>query len=261
MPQDPFIEVTAIHTLGPVRYYDARDAASFAAGSAPNAIHVPSDAWDAAAKAPGTGFENTAYWQAALHAIGVDNNATAVVFDNGTMNSAARVWFILQYFGARAVILNGGWAALANASIPAGVGPGSGFTARPGSGAAGLIDRATLKAQLETEAHVFDTRTRAEYTGEDPRKNKRGGRLPGARHLSHTELLDHGRVKDPAEIRAMLEDVGFEDGHRIVTHCEGGGRAAVGAAAALRAGFPDVRVYYLSFSDWAKDDTAPIVRD
>jgi hypothetical protein len=32
----------------------------------------------------------------------------------------------------------------------------------------------------------------------------------------------------------------------IVTHCEGGGRAALGAAAAVRAGFADVRVYYLS---------------
>ena len=31
-----------------------------------------------------------------------------------------------------------------------------------------------------------------------------------------------------------------------MTHCEGGGRAALGAAAAVRAGFADVRVYYLS---------------
>jgi len=28
------------------------------------------------------------------------------------MTNAARVWFILQYFGVKAVILNGGWPAL-----------------------------------------------------------------------------------------------------------------------------------------------------
>ena len=61
--------------------------------------------------------------------------------------------------------------------------------------------------------------------------------------------------------RFMLEQVGFGPGDHIVTHCEGGGRAALGAAAAVRAGFDDVRVYYLSFADWVRDEICPIVRD
>jgi len=261
MPIDPFIEVGAISSLGPVRYLDARDAAAFAAGHAPNAIRAPSEAWDVAAKAAGSGFENTAHWEATLNNLGIDNTVTAVVYDTGAMTNAARVWFILQYYGAKAVILNGGWPALAVASVPEGVGPGSGFKAQPRAGSVGLVDRATLKTQLNGQAHVFDTRTRAEFTGEDPRKNSRGGHLPGARHLSHADLLDNGRVKPAAEVRAMLDRVGFQLGDHIVTHCEGGGRAAFGAAAAVRAGFDDVRVYYLSFANWAKDDTCPIVRD
>lgn len=263
MPTDPFIETAAIASLGPVRYLDARDAAAFAAGHAPNAIRAPSDAWDTAAKTGGSGFENTAHWEAALNELGIDNTATAIVYDTGAMTNAARVWFILQYYGAKAVILNGGWPALAAAgsAVPQGAGPGHGFKAQPRAGAVGLVDRATLKSQLSGEAHVFDTRTRAEFTGEDPRKNARGGHLPGARHLSHTDLLDSGRVKPAAELRSMLDRVGFQPGDHIVTHCEGGGRAAFGAAAAVRAGFGDVRVYYLSFADWAKDDSCPIVRD
>lgn len=50
-------------------------------------------------------------------------------------------------------------------------------------------------------------------------------------------------------------------GRSYVTHCEGGGRAALGAAAAVRAGFDDVRVYYLSFADWVRDESCPVVRD
>jgi thiosulfate/3-mercaptopyruvate sulfurtransferase len=145
--------------------------------------------------------------------------------------------------------------------VPAGTGPSKGvFWAVPGSGSVGLVDREALKRQLDGAAHVFDTRTRAEFTGEDARNRARSGHLPGARHLSHADLLDNGVVRPAPALRSMLERVGFDPGDHIVTHCEGGGRAALGAAA-VRAGFDDVRVYYLSFADWVRDESCPIVRD
>ena len=115
--------------------------------------------------------------------------------------------------------------------------------------------------QIDGRAHVFDTRTRAEFTGEDARNRARSGHLPGARHLSHVDLLENGLFRPAAALHAMLERVGFGPGDHIVTHCEGGGRAALGAAAAVRAGFTDVRVYYLSFGDWVRDESCPVVRD
>jgi thiosulfate/3-mercaptopyruvate sulfurtransferase len=129
------------------------------------------------------------------------------------------------------------------------------------AGAVGLVDRETLKQRLNGAAHVFDSRTRAEFTGEDSRGRARSGHLPGARHLSHADLMDHGVVHSAPVLRAMLEGVGFGPGDHIVTHCEGGGRAALAAAAAVRAGFDDVHVYYNSFADWARDESCPIVKD
>jgi len=73
------------------------------------------------------------------------------------------------------------------------------------------------------------------------------------RHLSHVDLLDNGVVRPAPALRSMLERPGFGPGDHIVTHCEGGGRAALG--------FDDVRVYYLSFADWVRDESCPIVRD
>ena len=262
MPSDPFVDVALLRSIGPVRYLDARDRAAFEAGHAPGAVRVPLDEWDAAIKAADIGFDKSAYWDDALGALGVDQSVTAVTYDGGGMTNAARVWFILQYFGAKAVILNGGWPVLAAAAgVPEGAGPARGiFRTAPGRGSVGLVDRETLKRQLPGEAHVFDTRTRAEFTGEDMRKRSRGGHLPGARHLSHADLLEGGVVRPAPALRAMLERVGFGPGDHIVTHCEGGGRAALGAAAAVRAGFDDVRVYYLSFADWVRDESCPIVR-
>jgi thiosulfate/3-mercaptopyruvate sulfurtransferase len=263
MPSDPFVDIAQLSSLGAVRYLDARDQASFDAGHAPGAVRAPVDAWDKAAKAGDTGFNKTAYWDDALGALGVGPTTLAVVYDSGRMTDAARVWFILQYFGLRCVIVNGGWPALAAAGgLPESAGPAAGgFHAAPGVGLVGLVDRETLKSQLDGAAHVFDSRTRAEFTGEDKRNRSRGGHLPGARHLSHVDLLDNGVVRPAATLRAMLEQVGFGPGDHIVTHCEGGGRAALAAAAAVRAGFDDVRVYYLSFADWARDESCPIVQD
>jgi thiosulfate/3-mercaptopyruvate sulfurtransferase len=265
MPADPFIDVAALPSLGAVRYLDARDQAAFDAGHAPGAVRVPLEDWDKAAKAADTGFTTqTAYWDEALGSLGIGAAATAVVYDNASMTNAARVWFILQYFGIGSVIVNGGWPALSAASsrLPQGAGPSRGaFKAKAGAGSVGVVDRETLKSQVGGAAHVFDSRTRAEFTGEDSRGRPRGGHLPGARHLSHVDLLDNGAVRSAPVLRAMMEGVGFGPGDHIVTHCEGGGRAALAAAAAVRAGFDDVRVYYLSFADWARDETCPIVKD
>jgi thiosulfate/3-mercaptopyruvate sulfurtransferase len=263
MPDDPFVDIAALPSLGPIRYLDARDQAMFDAGHAPGAVRVPVEEWDRAVKAADTGFTKTAYWDEALGSLGVDRSAIAVAYDGGGMTNAARVWFILQYFGINSVILNGGWPVLFSATgLPAGAEASMDvFRAVPGSGSVGLIDRETLKGQLDGKAHVFDTRTRAEFTGEDARKRSRSGHLPGARHLSHVDLLDNGVVRPAPALRAMLEQAGFGPGDHIVTHCEGGGRAALGAAAAVRAGFDDVRVYYLSFADWVRDESCPIVCD
>jgi thiosulfate/3-mercaptopyruvate sulfurtransferase len=261
MPTDPFVD--APPSTGPIRYLDVRDQAAFDAGHAPGAVRVPLEDWDKAAKNSAIGFHDTAYWNEALGALGLDPSVTALAYDGGRMTDAARVWFILQYFGLPSVILNGGWPVLAAMpSPPAGAAPSKvRIHSVPGSGAVGVVDRETLKRQLDGAAQVFDSRTRAEFTGEDARGRPRGGHLPGARHLSHVDLLDNGMVRPAPVLRAMLERVGFGPGDHIVTHCEGGGRAALAAAASVRAGFDDVRVYYLSFADWARDESCPIVQD
>jgi thiosulfate/3-mercaptopyruvate sulfurtransferase len=263
MPSDPFVDPAALSSLGAIRYLDTRDQAAFDAGHAPGAVRVPVDAWDKAVKAAGSGMGEPGFWQEALGALGVGPGMTAVTYDTGAMTNAARVWWILQYFGLKCVILNGGWAALAAAApLPPAAAPSSGaIQTTQGVGAVGLVDRETLKRQLDGAAHVFDSRTRAEFTGEDSRGRSRSGHLPGARHLSHVDLMDRGVVHSAPVLRAMLEGAGFGPGDHIVTHCEGGGRAALAAAAAVRAGFDDVRVYYNSFADWARDESCPIVKD
>ena len=255
MTSDPVIDPEiASH---PLRLLDVRDADSFAAGHAPGAVRVPIEDWVSAARTPEGGLENTTHWADALTPLGIGPDGVAGIYDDGRMVEAARVWFILQYFGVSAVILNGGWQAVQSAGLTGRDADARPITLQPGKGPVGLMDRARLKEALDTET-VFDTRTEAEHRGQDLKSNARGGHLPGAVLLPHADLMDGNHLRPQADLRARLEAVGFASGRPITTHCDGGGRAALAAVAAVQAGFTPVSVYYLSFSDWAADETCPV---
>jgi len=127
------------------------------------------------------------------------------------MTEAARVWFILQYFGLTAVILNGGWPAVKASGLSGAAPDPRAPDLKPGSGRVGLMDRARLKTALETET-LFDARTEAEHLGHDLKANARGGHLPGAVLMPHADLLDGGRLRPPHDLRARLDAAGFHPG-------------------------------------------------
>ncbi|SIT54053.1 hypothetical protein BQ8794_140198 [Mesorhizobium prunaredense] len=206
-PRDPVIEPDELSLLAAFRLLDVRDAEAFQADHAASAVRVPVELWEAAAKTGETSFENTSYWERAIADLGVTESVPAVAYDDGRMTEAARVWFILQYFGVEALIVNGGWPAirergelLAKASEAPGL---TAFRARPGVGSVGLVERDTLKGELDS-AQLLDARTAAEFAGTDLRRNARGGHLPGAHLLPHASLLGDGRLKPTAELRGLL---------------------------------------------------------
>ena len=217
---------------------------------------VPIHDWIATAKQSDTGLDDVAYWQDQIGRLGLTQDALTVVLDNGGMTEAARVWFILQYFGLPAAVLNGGLPELGR--LPAQAMPGtSAPDLRPGAGAVGLIGRQELKTSLAS-VQILDARTPAEFMGDDLKGNARGGHLPGAVLLDHRDLLDGQHIRPASELAEMMSDAGFHSGEPVITHCQGGGRAALAALAAVAAGQAGVRVYYLSFGDWAADESCSL---
>lgn len=259
---DPIVEATEIPQIDRPLLLDVREPGLFDSGHVKGSVQVPVEAWVEAAKSADFSFDNLDFWQVQIDMLGLSNEDTAVIYDDGRMTEAARVWFVLQHFGANAVVVNGGWPALKKADVAEAtnsVHSSGGFVAKSDAGSVGLVGRSALKAGLG-DAEVFDARTEAEFSGDDLKNNTRGGHLPGARLLPHADLIEDGYLKPAETLRAMISATGFRPGDHIVTHCDGGGRAALAAIAAVRAGFEDVDVYYLSFSDWAKDESCPIER-
>jgi thiosulfate/3-mercaptopyruvate sulfurtransferase len=250
---------------------DARERAAYDAGHLEGALFAPLAEWEPLSLASDTGLSHEAAWRERIGALGIDGDDNVLVYDNGKMTQAARVWFILQHFGvARAAVIDGGYPLLEEAAARGEVALSTAPSTRAatrfeprGQAAIGLVDRAEMKRAVERgEAQILDVRSEAEFLGDDLRKNSRGGHLPNAVNLPHTRLLDdRGRLRSIDELTQLLHGAGFERGRPVITHCDGGGRAALAALAAARAGYGPVLSYYLSFGDWAKDATCPVVKD
>lgn len=251
-PQNAVVSAEELDQLGPVRmlYVPTGDERPL------GLITVPVERWISRAKQSQSGFDDLAFWQDEIGKLGIGTDAVTVVLDDGRMTEAARVWFILQYFGLPVVVLNGGRPAVSQVPQLAPSATAS-VQLRPGAGSVELTDRTGLKNSLDA-VQVFDARTAEEFRGENLMSNARGGHLPGAAHLSHAELLDNTHLKSAEEIAELLAASGLAGSGPVVTHCNGGGRAALAALAAVVAGKTDVRVYYLSFADWAADEGCPI---
>ncbi len=252
-PQTPVVSAEDLDRLGPIRvlYVPAGDERPLGLTA------VPIEEWISRAQDSRSRFDDLDFWQDEIRKLGVGPDALTVVVDDGRMTEAARVWFILQYFGLPVAVLDGGRPALREApqEAPSATAPPQ---LAPGAGPVGLTDRAELKTDLDA-VQVFDARTAGEFRGDDLKGNARGGHLPGAAHLSHAALLDGTHLKGAGEIADLIAASGLDGSRPIVSHCNGGGRAALAALAAVVAGAKDVRVYYLSFADWAADESCPVV--
>lgn len=248
----PIVTPDQLTALGPIRLLYVPEAEERPQGLTP----VPMMAWINQAKQSETGFDDLGYWQKEIGQLGIGYDALTVVVDGGGLNEAARVWFILQYFGLPASVLNGGLPELDR--LPYQAAPASNAPKlSPGAGPVRLMGRQSLRNALK-DVQILDARSAEEFAGKDLKGNARGGHLPGAINLDHRNLLNGRHLRSERQLAEMLANAGFDGSRPTVSHCNGGGRAALAALAAVAAGQQDVRVYYLSFADWAADESCPL---
>jgi thiosulfate/3-mercaptopyruvate sulfurtransferase len=241
---------------------DARDRAKYDAGHIAGARWVDHATW-AKAFQDGNDAEG---WSANIAALGIGQDAKIVVYDDDWDKEAARIWWILKYWGVADVrLLNGGWKAWSAAGLPVQkeLPPAAAttkFVAKSQSGR--LATKQELLDSLKGQTlQIVDARSEGEFCGTDAAKTKRTGAIPGAKHLEWIDLLDKDsqRFKSPAEIGKLFADAGIDLKEKTATHCQSGGRASVMAFGLELMGAKDVSNYYKSWSEWGNADDTPIV--
>jgi len=198
-----------------------------------------------------------------MRALGVDDGARIVLYDNSPLHSAARVWWMLRSFGARKVaLLDGGLAKWLAEGRPVEQGaraPKRGhFTPMPPGGS--VIDKREVLALLGGETEIVDARSAARFAGAEPepRPGLASGHMPGAKSVPQGMLFEgDGTWKRGDALRAAFAEAGVDLARPMVTTCGSGVTAAVLLFGAHLLGKADVRLYDGSWSEWGADPATP----
>lgn len=200
-----------------------------------------------------------------LAKVGVDRQMTVVCYDDRGGAIAARLWWLLRYYGApvEAVILDGGiqaWTAVGESLStrvpdPRPVGPMS-LAARDWM----VVDRAGVQASLSAGALVLDARGRNRYRGEIEPIDPRPGHIPGSVSAPYVDNLreSHGPLLPTELLRERYEALGALGDRDVICSCGSGVTACHDIWALHLLGRTSVKLYEGSWSDWSSDDSLPV---
>ena len=197
--------------------------------------------------------------------LGVSNDTTVVTYDDNNGLVAARLWWVLKYYGhTNAKVLNGGWHRWLSEGRPvtfhATRAPRGSFSARATPDIYATVDY--LKEMHTNPAcQVLDARTDGEWEGTNDRGNKRSGRVPGAHHMEWVRFVSTGddrKFLPAGDLEGLLKSAGIERSKPTITYCQGGIRAAHAAFVMELLGYENVRVYDGSMREWANREDTPL---
>lgn len=249
----------------PVQKRDAK--AEYLAGHIPGAVFFDIDAvcdhsTDLPHMLPGTG-----QFGEQVGKLGIGEKDTIVVYDATGLYSAARIWWTFRIFGAKNVfILDGGLPAWKAEGRPLEQGEATreprSFNAAMDTGAVAMHDDVQM-ALNDASAQVVDARSAGRFAGRDPepREGLRSGHMPGAFNVPFTELLENGRLVEPARIKAAFEKGGVDLDKPIITSCGSGVTAVVLSLGLDAIGKPMGRVYDGSWSEWGSRPDTEVAKD
>ena len=193
---------------------------------------------------------------------GIGDDTTVVAYDTSAGMWAARLWWLLRYFGhGRVAVLDGGWQRWTEEGRPVTDAPSAlepeRFTPQ--------VRRHLIATKAEVEAAIGDERTvlvnalwPEQFRGEALSPLPRPGRIPGSVNVPFTETYDAlGCVRPASELRELFAAAGATADKRAVTYC-GGGIAAAADALALAVAGVDVAMYDGSLIEWGADEDAPL---
>ena len=202
----------------------------------------------------------------AMSAIGLTPETHVVAYDDEGGGKAARLLWTFDSIGHRAYsLLNGGLHAWANEVHPLTDRPTeprrSDYRARvdPQSTALATCDY-ILEHLDDPSVALLDARSPEEYRGLR-RYSARAGHIPGAVNMDWVNGMDQNRnlrLRDAAALTKELNALGVTPEKTVVTYCQTHHRSAYSYVMLKWLGFPSVKGYAGSWSEWGNRDDTPV---
>jgi thiosulfate/3-mercaptopyruvate sulfurtransferase len=197
------------------------------------------------------------HFAALMSRLGIGNDTLIVAYDDGNNLFAARLWWVLNYYGhAQVRVLDGGWDLWAAEGRPV---DGASVTPDPARfdtrrDDSWIADTDYLRASIgHPQRIILDVRGDEEWSRIDQTGATRPGHIPSAAHLVWTDVIDPKtkRFVSDGALRRLFRGVGATPDKEVITYCHGGIRAAHSMLALKLAGFSQVRNYEGSWVAWS----------
>lgn len=199
-----------------------------------------------------------------LSYLGLTPDTHVVAYDDEGGGWAGRFLWLLEMVGhTKWSYLDGGIHAWISARLPyeqqANTPVHSDYRAKVSGDAA--VDKDYLRRHLgDPELVIWDARSREEYDGVRALA-LRAGHIPGAAHFDWIDCMDRRRqlrLRDLDELRRILADLGISADKDVVTHCQTHHRSGLTWLVGKLLGFPRIRAYAGSWSEWGNDPSLPV---
>lgn len=202
------------------------------------------------------------HFASAMAQLGVGSESSVVVYDSRQNMWAARLWWMLRYFGFdNAAVLNGGWTAWLEGQHPVCSKPCAYTPAEPivSQVRSELVTdkQGVLDAIGESGTCIISALGRRQHRGER-NEYRRRGHIPGARNVTAWEILDRKtqRYRSVDELRGRFSEVLEAD--RVIVYCGAGIAASSNALALQLLGHPNVALYDGGLVEWNSDRSLPL---
>lgn len=203
----------------------------------------------------------------ALSSIGLTPEKHVIAYDDEGSGRASRLLLTLDAIGhTRFSLLNGGMTAWAAEGFPLHVvaefRERSNYQARSISNI--VVDKDYILENLGNENMILiDSRAHDEFTGLQPLA-KRSGHIPGAINIDwklNKDPARHNRMKSDYKILEMLKDRRITPDKEIITYCQTCHRSSHTYIMLKQVGFPNIKCYPGSWSEWGNCDDTPVIQD
>ncbi len=235
----------------------------FMEGHIPGAQHMDMEQHMAGMKAPHGGrhpLPSAEQFTKVMQQMGVNSSTKVIAYDDNRLAGAARLWWLLQYFGHRQIqILDGGfkaWKAQGFATSQQNENFTHGnFQAIPS--ARKTQDYLWLKEHLDdTNLQLIDSREAPRYKGLEEPIDPVAGHIPGALNFPWPGVTnDQGFVLADNIQQQRWRDL--DSAKETLVYCGSGVTACVNLLSLKLAGFENAKLYPGSWSDWCSYTDSP----